>query len=83
MAKYYQHFKGHIIKVIGEAVNTENLEEHLIIYQEFNFKTREFNEILWARPKSMFYEILTTATGHQYPRFKDLTTEEFTTLINN
>lgn len=43
----YKHFKGHRIKIICVAKNTESLEEE-VIYE--HLKTKE----IWARPKSMF-----------------------------
>lgn len=47
IGKYYQHFKGSIMKVTGIALNSETLEE-MVLY--------EHNNKLWARPISSFLD---------------------------
>lgn len=49
VGQIYKHFKGHIVKVICIAKNTETLEE-MVIYE--HLETKE----IWARPKAMFEE---------------------------
>ena len=59
----YQHYKGHVYKVINVAKHSETLED-LVVY--FNV---EEPEKLWARPKSMFAENV-VVNGNTVPRFK-------------
>jgi hypothetical protein len=58
----YRHYKNIIMDVIGVAKHSETLEE-LVIYRHHDENT------LWARPKSMFLEIV-ELNGKQVPRFE-------------
>ncbi len=54
----YQHFKGHIIKVIAIAKDTEDLKDY-VIYQH--------GKDTWARP----YEMFVSEVDHEkYPDVK-------------
>lgn len=62
----YQHYKGAIYKVIGNALHTETLE-HLTVY------TCE-KSVMWVRPTSMFNEFI-NIDGKETPRFKQIESE--------
>lgn len=57
----YQHYKGVLYKVIGIASHLETLEK-LVIYISLT------NDLLWARPISMWCEEI-VIDGVIYPRF--------------
>ncbi|WP_301003122.1 DUF1653 domain-containing protein [uncultured Duncaniella sp.] len=57
VGKKYQHFKGHIVRVVGFAQHTET-NEKLVLYHCGN------DDTLWARPESVFTEELDPA---KYP----------------
>lgn len=57
VGRKYKHFKGHIIKVICIAKDSEDLKE-LVIYEHI-----DTNEI-WAREKTMF---LSKVDKQKYP----------------
>ena len=63
MGGIYEHYKGHIYKVIGTAMHSETLED-LVIY----VNTEDPGK-LWARPKEMFLENV-AVRGKSVPRFK-------------
>ncbi len=64
----YEHYKGKQYEVIGLARHSETLEE-LVIYRAL-YNSEEFgNDILWARPKSMFFETVNIG-GKEIPRFR-------------
>ena len=56
----YKHFKGHIVKVICIAKNTETMEEEVIY---FHMKNKEY----WARPLTMFNSLV---DKEKYPDVK-------------
>ena len=60
VGKKYKHFKGHIVKIICIAKDTENLKE-VVIYEHLGT-----NEI-WARDKEMF---LSKVDKKKYPDVK-------------
>ena len=51
----YKHYKGGTYKVIGMAIHTETLEDMVI------YKDKE--NVCWARPASMWNEIVDTPNG--------------------
>lgn len=57
----YQHFKGNLYEVIGEAFHTEE-HEYYVVYKPLYESSEQF----FLRPKDMFLE--TVAPG--VPRFK-------------
>ncbi len=64
----YQHYKGKFYEVIGVGRHSETLEE-LVIYRAL-YDSKEFGKnAMWARPKSMFLEEV-TSDGKEVPRFK-------------
>lgn len=65
----YQHYKGGLYRVLGEARHSETKEE-LVIYMSVS--TGKF----WARPKEMFYESISDGENI-VPRFKKVDKNEF------
>ncbi len=61
----YKHFKGHTVKVIGVAKNSENYEEEFVVY----IHPYEGHDQLWTRPISMFFENV-ECNGYNGPRFE-------------
>ncbi len=61
----YKHFKGHTVKVIGVAKNSENYDEEFVVY------THPYNghDQIWIRPVSMFLENI-ERDGYSGPRFE-------------
>jgi hypothetical protein len=68
--QYYKHFKGNYYRLIGEARHSETLEE-LVVYQALYG-----DQMIWVRPKAMFYENVTLSSGQVVPRFAPCTEEE-------
>lgn len=66
---YYKHFKGKYYKFLYEAKMTETLED-VIVYQ-----CLYGDGSIWARPKSMFFEII-SRDGYTGPRFFPVSREE-------
>ena len=62
-AKIYQHFKGGLYKILGEAFDSES-GEATIIYQALYGEKK-----IWVRPKKMFFENV-ERDGKIFPRFK-------------
>jgi hypothetical protein len=62
--QFYQHYKGQYYQVLHEAQHSET-GERLVIYQALY---GEFG--VWARPHTMFHEIITLADGSKRPRFE-------------
>ena len=61
----YRHNKtGHRYEVIGEALHTET-NELLVLYRPLYESSHE----LYARPRSMFVELV-TINGQRVPRFE-------------
>ena len=58
----YKHFKGHIVKVICIAKNTETMDEEVIY---FHIKIKEY----WARPRRMFNSLV---DKEKYPDVKQI-----------
>ncbi|MFM8453894.1 MAG: DUF1653 domain-containing protein [Gammaproteobacteria bacterium] len=61
----YQHYKGPLYEVLGQAKQTETLED-LVVY-----KALYGNYELWVRPKAMFEETV-HYEGKTQARFKYL-----------
>lgn len=59
----YKHFKGNEYEVIGEAKNSETLEEYVVYRAMYGEKG------LWIRPKKMFEETI-TRDGKTFKRFE-------------
>lgn len=62
-AKIYQHFKGRLYRILGEAFDSES-GEATIIYQALYGEKK-----IWVRPKKMFFENV-ERDGKIFPRFK-------------
>ena len=60
VGKLYNHFKGHIYKVICIAKNTETLEDE-VVYEHLDTKET------WVRPLSMFNSLV---DKEKYPDVK-------------
>ncbi|AOA58761.1 DUF1653 domain-containing protein [Acinetobacter larvae] len=60
----YQHYKGPLYQVLYTAKHSET-EELLVIYQ-----CMYGDYSIWARPLSMFQEMINMPNGQQQPRFK-------------
>jgi hypothetical protein len=71
----YQHYKGTRYKVIDIAVHTEN-KEKLVLYRTV------IGDIIWARPISMFSDVVINADGKECLRFK-LCDDYHTTMIKS
>ncbi len=66
----YQHYKKHLVEVLGIARHSETLEE-LVVYKKLaNFRGFKKGS-LWVRPKKMFLEKV-EVNGKKVPRFKSL-----------
>lgn len=66
----YEHYKGTKVKVLFEALHSEN-QEHLVIYMHLE------DGGIWARPKHMFLENI-ILDGKEIERFKKV---EMETLV--
>lgn len=53
IGKIYQHYKGHLYKVIGKATHSETLEP-MVLYQRIDPPDNQ----LWARPEHMWFDII-------------------------
>ncbi|MCF7795930.1 DUF1653 domain-containing protein [Patescibacteria group bacterium] len=51
----YKHYKGGLYEVIGEGIDSENLEE-VIIYKSLYKNDKYPKNTIWVRPKKMFLE---------------------------
>jgi hypothetical protein len=58
----YKHYKGTRVKVLGEAIHSETLEE-MVIYIHLE------DGVLWVRPKKMFLGKI-NIDGKEKERFK-------------
>lgn len=65
----YRHYKGGEYEVIGIAKHSETLED-MVIYKAL-YESEFGNNVLWARPKNMFEEII-EKDGKTIPRFKKI-----------
>ena len=63
----YEHYKGTRVKVLFEAIHTEN-QEHLVIYMHLE------DGVIWARPKHMFLENI-IVNGKEIERFQKIEQE--------
>lgn len=61
----YKHFKGHNVKVIGVAKNSEDYEEEFVVY----IHPHEGHDQMWIRPVAMFLENI-EREGYKGPRFE-------------
>ena len=59
----YQHFKGHLCKVLGVAKHSEDPAREFVVY--------DHDGQLWIRPLGMFLENV-EREGYSGPRFKYL-----------
>ncbi len=66
----YRHYKGTRVKVLFEAIHSEN-KEHLVIYMHLE------DGVIWARPKQMFLENI-VLDGKEIERFKKIDQEILT-----
>lgn len=66
----YRHYKGDLYEVIGIGRHTETNEE-LVFYKAKYYSPEFGNGALWARPLSMFIEII-EFEGKTVPRFQHL-----------
>lgn len=64
----YNHYKKHLVKVVGIAPHTETLEDLVIYEAQDDFQGYKKGQ-LWARPKKMFLEEV-TIDGKKVPRFR-------------
>ena len=64
----YKHHKGKYYQVIGIAKHSETLEE-LVVYQALYNDKKFGKNVLWVRPKKMFFEKV-VVNGKKVPRFK-------------
>lgn len=69
MRGVYQHSKGTLYEVVGEARHSET-HEALVLYREVGS-----SEIPWARPKTMWNEPVTWPDGTTGPRFRQVEPE--------
>lgn len=58
----YLHYKGTKVRVICEAIDSEN-QEHLVVYMHLE------DGVIWARPTHMFLENI-VLDGKEIERFK-------------
>ena len=65
----YQHFKGMLYEVVGEAYHSETLEE-MVVYKALYDNDLGYGT-LFVRPKKMFLEKV-TRDGKTMPRFKKI-----------
>ncbi len=66
----YEHYKGTKVKVIGECLHSETLEE-LVIYKAL-YESEEFGkDAIWARPKEMFLGTM-VVNGKEIKRFEKI-----------
>lgn len=61
----YEHFKGNLYQVLAVAQHTET-GERLVIYRQIPEHNCQTSDQIWARPESMFEEILENGQ----PRFR-------------
>ena len=73
VGEVYKHFKGHIVKVIAIAYDTENYDDSnpdaakLVVYEKINAAEGWHGPKVWARPYNMF----TSEVDHdKYPDVK-------------
>jgi cyclomaltodextrinase / maltogenic alpha-amylase / neopullulanase len=64
----YKHFKGHMVKVIGEGRHSET-REWMVIYEKLEDGDGYKKGDIWIRPKEMFLEIV-ERDGKKFPRFE-------------
>ena len=73
-ARYFQHFKGGVYKLISIAYDSETLEE-LVVYQALYGEKRT-----WVRPKEMFFSTV-CRDGEEKERFKEINEDEMLHLL--
>jgi len=64
----FKHYKGGLYQIVTKAVHTET-EEVLVVYQALYGEYKVF-----ARPESMFLEMVTDENGKAVPRFEKVGT---------
>lgn len=70
LGTYYRHFKGNCYKVLGTAIDSEDLKEYVIYQAGY-----EDNKV-WSRSKEAFLEYI-EKDGKTIPRFEEITEDEF------
>lgn len=68
--KKYRHYKGTVYEIIGIARHSETLEE-MVVYRDTIKKDEKGNDIIWVRPKEMFFEKV-VIDGKEILRFTPL-----------
>ena len=63
----YQHYKGNFYAVVGNAINSETLEE-VVVYRALYESTEFGKNVLWVRSKKDFLGNV-TKDGKEIPRF--------------
>lgn len=61
--RLYQHYKGDFYRVITTCNLSEERETVMVVYRSMKYGSR------WARPLTMFQEIVTWPDGKRRPRF--------------
>ena len=64
----YKHYKGHLVKVIGEGRHSET-REWMVIYEKLEDGDGYKKGDVWVRPKEMFLEDV-RKEGKTFPRFE-------------
>lgn len=62
IGEVYKHFKGHIVRIVCVAKNTETIEEEVVYY---HIKNKEY----WVRPLNMFNSLV---DKDKYPDVKQV-----------
>ena len=70
----YRHHKNILVRVIGEGLHSETLEE-VVIYEKLEDHKDYKKGYLWVRPKKMFLEMV-TVDSKKVPRFRYIGTSE-------
>ena len=74
--RYFVHFKGGLYNMLGVASDSETLEQ-VVVYQALYGSNK-----IWVRPLNMFFEKV-TLNGIEIERFKEITKDEMTCLLQN
>ncbi len=66
----YQHYKGGVYELVGEARHSETTEE-MVVYQAEEDSPEFGKKPIWVRPKKMFHENV-EINGEMKPRFRKI-----------